>query len=120
MEFAPEKLVKYRQHGANAIGAKSFWHGLNPLTNWIEGWRRGDDEFIDTIKQSQAFRTAMAGRLENQPESEAVLNSYCTLESATRLQRLQTMRLKGLWRTHWFSNLILLLRLLLLPRTQQK
>jgi hypothetical protein len=62
----------------------------------------------------------MAGRLENQPESEAVLNSYCTLESATRLQRLQTMRLKGLWRTHWFSNLILLLRLLLLPRTQQK
>ena len=55
LAFMPERLVKYRQHGDNTIGAKSFWYGFNPFTNWVAGWRRGDEEFIGTVKQARAF-----------------------------------------------------------------
>jgi len=120
LEFVPEVLVKYRQHGANTIGAKSFWHSLNPSTNWIEGWRRGDADFIATMEQCAAFRESMASRLGEEPEIESLLHDYCGLHSASRRQRLEILRARGLWRKHWFSNLILLCRMLLLPRASTK
>ena len=116
LAFIPEKLVKYRQHGANTIGAKSFWHGLNPFTNWIAGWRRGDEEFIGTVKQARAFREAMSDRLESNPEACATLDLYAGLVAATRWQRLKALREFNLWRSHWFLNVVLVMRMLLLPR----
>lgn len=116
LAFVPEKLVKYRQHGANTIGAKSFWHGLNPFTNWIAGWRRGDEEFIGTVKQARAFREAMSDRLESNPEACATLDLYAGLVAATRWQRLKALREFNLWRSHWFLNVVLVMRMLLLPR----
>jgi glycosyltransferase involved in cell wall biosynthesis len=116
LAYLPEKLVKYRQHGANTIGAKSFWHGLNPFTNWIAGWRRGDEEFISTVKQARAFRAAMSDRLESNPEACATLDLYAGLLAATRWQRLKALRKFNLWRSHWFLNVVLVMRMLLLPR----
>ncbi len=116
MAYVPDKLVKYRQHGANAIGAKSFWHGLNPFTNWIAGWRRGDEEFISTVRQARAFRDAMAARLDKESEAYAALDRYCGLLGVTRWQRLRALREFRLWRSHWLLNVVLVLRMLLLPR----
>jgi rhamnosyltransferase len=116
LAFLPENLVKYRQHDDNTIGAKSFWHGLNPFTNWIAGWRRGDEEFISTVKQARAFREAMSERLELNPEACATLDRYAGLVAATRWQRLKALRRFGLWRTHWLLNVVLVMRMLLLPR----
>ena len=116
LAFIPEKLVKYRQHGANTIGAKSFWHGLNPFTNWVAGWRRGDEEFISTVKQARAFREAMSDRLDTDPEACATLDLYAGLVAATRWQRLKALREFNLWRSHWFLNVVLVMRMLLLPR----
>jgi hypothetical protein len=108
--------VKYRQHGKNTIGAKSFWHGLNPFTNWIAGWRRGDEEFISTVKQARAFGEAMAERLAQDSEACASLALYGSMDSATRWQRLKVLRQFGLWRNHWLLNVVLVMRMLLLPR----
>lgn len=116
LHFMPDTLVKYRQHGANAIGAKSFWHGLNPFTNWVAGWRRGDEEFISTVRQARAFKEAMADRLQDNPEALTALELYSGLLSATRLQRLKSLRQFELWRNHWFLNVVLVLRMVLLPR----
>jgi rhamnosyltransferase len=117
LAFIPDKLVKYRQHGANTIGAKSFWHGLNPFTNWVAGWRRGDEEFISTVKQARAFKEAMADRLGRDSEAYATLDLYSGLLAATRWQRLRVLRQFGLWRSHWLLNITLVMRMLLLPRT---
>jgi rhamnosyltransferase len=117
LAFMPDKLVKYRQHGANTIGAKSFWHGLNPFTNWVAGWRRGDKEFISTVKQASAFKEAMAERLGRDSEAYATLDLYSGLLAATRWQRLRVLRQFGLWRSHWLLNIVLVMRMLLLPRT---
>ena len=116
LAYLPEKLVKYRQHGDNTIGAKSFWHGLNPFTNWIAGWRRGDEEFISTVKQARAFREVMSDRLEADPEVCATLDLYAGLVAARRWQRLKALREFNLWRSHWFLNVVLVMRMLLLPR----
>jgi rhamnosyltransferase len=117
LAFMPDTLVKYRQHTANTIGAKSFWHGLNPFTNWVAGWRRGDKEFISTVKQASAFKEAMADRLGRDSEEYATLDLYSNLLAATRWQRLKALRSFGLWRNHWLLNIVLVMRMLLLPRT---
>jgi rhamnosyltransferase len=117
LAFMPDKLVKYRQHNANTIGAKSFWHGLNPFTNWVAGWRRGDEEFISTVNQAGAFKEAMAERLGRDSEAYATLDLYSGLLAATRWQRLRVLRQFGLWRSHWLLNIVLVMRMLLLPRT---
>jgi len=119
LAFMPDKLVKYRQHSDNTIGAKSFWHGLNPFTNWIAGWRRGDEEFISTVKQARAFREAMADRLEKDSEACATLELYCGLVGAKRWQRLKTLSHFSLWRSHWLLNIVLVMRMLLLPRESE-
>ena len=116
LHFMPQTLVKYRQHDKNVIGAKSFWHGLNPFTNWVKGWRRGNAEFLDTVKQAKAFQRAIAGRAINMGADE-ILNLYIGLPSASRIQRLKNLRVCNLWRSHWFLNAMLILRLLLLPRS---
>jgi rhamnosyltransferase len=117
LAFMPDTLVKYRQHSANTIGAKSFWHGLNPFTNWVAGWRRGDQEFISTVEQASAFKEAMIGRLGRDSEACATLNLYSGLLAATHWQRLKVLRQFGLWRSHWLLNVVLVMRMLLLPRT---
>jgi len=115
LRFEPFPLVQYRQHEANVIGAKSFFHGLNPFTNWVKGWRRGDHEFMETVEQAQAFRQALIGR-DIDLESKRVLDLYCGLASSSRLQRIKSLRKCNLWRSHWFLNVTLILRMLLLPK----
>ena len=114
--FMPEKLVKYRQHGKNTIGAKSFWHGLNPFTDWVAGWKCGNKEFLSTVNQSMAFQLAMTDRLQKEPELLATLVRYSGLATATPWQRLRTLRQCGLWRSHWLLNGVMVMRMLLLPR----
>lgn len=118
LAFMPQCLVRYRQHKQNFIGAKSFWYGLNPFTNWVHGWRRGNDEFVSTIKQARAFKDILAVQLGEQSEGYATLNLYIGLLSATRRQRLQALRQCGLWRRHWLLNIVLIMRMLLLPRAR--
>ena len=116
LAFIPDKLVKYRQHGDNVIGAKSFWHALNPLTNWVAGWRRGDKDFLESVEQAKAFRAEMADRFDEESEAFIALDLYCGLAVATRWQRLRTLRQCGLWRSHWVLNVVMIMRMLFLPR----
>lgn len=116
LTYVPDKLVKYRQHSANAIGAKSFWHALNPFTNWLSGWHRGDEDFVESIQQARAFRDAMDDRFDKGSEAFVALSLYCGLLAETRWQRLKTLGKCGLWRSHWILNVVMVMRMLLLPR----
>lgn len=109
-----QRLVRYRQHGANAIGAKSYWHGLNPLHNWRAGWRRGNAEFLDTVAQARAFCAALGTRLTPDNAAGRALARYCELPALPPGQRVRAMRECGLWREQWLLNTVLTVRLLLL------
>ena len=116
LSYMPNKLVKYRQHSRNTIGAKSFWRGLNPFANWFAIWRLGNEEFLNTVKQATAFHGAMTDQLKKYPGHLETLKHYSGLVRATRWQRLRTLRQCGLWRNHWLLNVVLVIRMLLLPR----
>jgi glycosyltransferase involved in cell wall biosynthesis len=115
----PDRLVKYRQHEANVIGAKSFWHGLNPFNNWGQGWKAGNREFLETVAQARSFRTAVRDRLDFEPGQASILDGYCELPRAGRRQRLAALKGCGLWRDQWLLDTVLTLRLLLLPREKK-
>jgi len=112
----PARLVKYRQHGSNAIGAKSVWFGLDPRTNWIAGWRRGDAEFLGTVRQAQTFRSRMSDHLCPDRDATRALDLYCQLPSLSTRERLEALRTARLWRRHWLLDMLLALRIVLLPR----
>lgn len=112
----PDRLVRYRQHPANVIGASSFWHGLNPFTYRITNWQRGNGEFLQTIEQAKAFMVAFEEKLDYQSADCKALDRYCSLAQQSPWGRLQTIQENNLWRRYWFSNFVLFLRLLLLPR----
>ena len=120
LAFMPQRFVKYRQHAKNTIGAKSFWHGLNPLTNWVKGWHRGNQEFLSTVRQARAFRRTLVAQMGERSQEYVRLNLYIALPEATRRQRFQCLPSCGLWRSHWFLNIILVMRMFLLPRTSEQ
>ena len=114
--FMPQQLVQYRQHGENVIGAKSFWRGLLPFQNWFNTWRSGNAEFLETVKQARTFRSALAGRIEQDSEERMILDAYCDLTRSGRVERLALLKRCGVWRHQWLLDTVLVLRMLLLPR----
>ena len=112
-------LIKYRQHDHNTIGAKSFWTGLNPLTNWIKGWQRGNQEFLMTLQQAEGliihFREQL--QLEQQHSSLLIdLQIYSAILTYPPLKRVQLARQNGHLRTNWLLNTVSLIRLFTMPR----
>ena len=118
LSFMPQQLVKYRQHGENVIGAKSFWQGLNPFNNWVAGWQAGNREFLASVVQARAFQTTMAERLNLESGGAKALDTYCKLPRSGRLERLSALKRCSLWRHQWILDTVLVLRMLLLPREQ--
>jgi len=116
IRFLDETLVHYRQHSQNVIGAKSFWHGLNPFNNWFIGWRKGDLEFMRTMEQAAALYSHLHQQNSIPKQKLEEINSYSQLGNMSIYQRLKAAFNMPIWRTHWLLNLVLFFRLILLPR----
>jgi hypothetical protein len=110
------QMVRYRQHEHNVIGAKSFWRALNPFTNWVAGWRRGNDEFLETVEQARAFQAAMQERLDPRRRPAIALNLYCQLPSLSKSERMKVLRMANIWRHNWLLDSVLAVRMLALPK----
>lgn len=108
----PERLVKYRQHAGNIIGARSFWSGLQAVSEWGDTWRLGNNELRATIRQAQSFHERYGHRLK--PDDAAALDAYRGLLGPGRLQRLRALRTARAWRHQWLLDTTLALRALLL------
>lgn len=120
IDVLDEKLVNYRQHGRNSIGAKHFWSGLNPFTNWKKGWERGNNEFLDTIKQTNALREHINHSQHQYDISEDILlamNEYCDIIQKNPTARVATARKFGLLKSHWLLRCINIVRLLTIDRS---
>ena len=109
LRFTGKRLVRYRQHADNAIGAKSFWAGLAPDAA-IRNWRAGNAEFAATVRQARSFLQRHRNRLS--PRQLAEITDYASLLESGRLKRLQLMARSGAWRKHWLLNATLIARLL--------
>lgn len=114
IDYIDEALVLYRQHGSNTIGAKSFWHGLNPTRNWWAGWRAGNREFRATLTQAEALLSHGDGR---NPLPKAALESaaaYAEILDLGKRDRLARAKRLGLRQGNRLLQLILYARLMTL------
>lgn len=116
MRVIDQPLVRYRQHGSNVIGAKSFWHGLNPARNIFKMWLLGNEELRATIYQAEILCQYLddKGLLNSVPgEVRESLEAYATILSIPRFTRIRRCREHGLLKKHWFLKLMQKIRLLL-------
>lgn len=112
IEYLNKPLVQYRQHGANSIGAKGFWHGLNPANNWIAGWRAGNAEYCATYDQIAALADHAEQDLDWPQNSIAVMQAFESLRTLPLQQRLRAARELGLRQGNGLLQLIFIVRLL--------
>lgn len=87
-----EALVDYRQHSANTIGAKGFWHSLTIRTNWRKGWQRRNEAYIQTIIQARALaeRFHAHNKTTNTFELHCA-QRYASLPAQSLLEHLTTL-----------------------------
>ena len=106
-------LVDYRQHGANALGAKSPVSGLNPLTNWCEGWQRGNAEFRSLFPQAAALLKAVGPWLGK--DDRDMLTQFSHLRSLPLVDRLVISHRMGLRDRNVFFRIIAMFRVAVNP-----
>lgn len=96
IDVLPSPLVDYRQHDDNTIGAKGFWAGLNPFTNWFQGWRRGNEEYRSLFYQARDLRKALIAADADQISIDLIdrFLSLPSLPLAARLQRANSLELR--------------------------
>lgn len=108
----PEPLVRYRQHIGNTLGARGFWHGLNPTNNWIRGWQEGNREFLATFSQIHAVYCHSQSKAVWPVKQVEVLLHYSRLMSLPRAERVRAARSLHLRQGNLLLKLIYYLRLI--------
>lgn len=110
--FVPEPLVRYRQHGRNAVGATGYWQSLVP---WRKRWRvvspEANARFHEVLEQAKA----LAERLRELDEPaasrvEAFVKTFAP--DASRWARPVRLTLQRVGRQDLPRHLLLLLRTL--------
>ena len=96
IETVEDCLVEYRQHESNTIGAKGFFHGLNPFTNWVKGWQRGNQEYRSLFPQAQALQHHLRVHGLTSAKTEQALAAFLSIPDSSVVARLGTLRLLGL------------------------
>lgn len=116
----PEPLILYRQHGANTIGAESYFR--KALRLLLNGWgicRQKQQLFLASMQQNMA----LAQRLDSDKPSESAWRKEIErlpsgLLSTSRWQRVRALLFGGVHRVGWARNLLLLCVLLTLRARQ--
>ncbi len=90
------RLVDYRQHAGNTLGAKGFFHGLNPFTNWVAGWRRGNEEYRALFPQARALLGLLQRRTDIAPSDLADATAFVSIPDLPFLERCREANRLGL------------------------
>lgn len=115
--YLDSSLVQYRQHTSNSIGAKGFWHGLNPTNNWFAGWRAGNAEYRSTFDQVAALLEHAKQHPRWPFTSVAKLGQYLELPHLPIRQRLRAAQKMKVRQGNGLLQLIFYVRLLTVNRT---
>jgi len=114
IEYIPEPLVRYRQHGGNVVGAKRFRETINPMVasqRWDEG------RFYTAMAFEQARSLAKRLRELDQPaprETMELIDGFTRLPELSRLKRITTIRRLGIRKQTLSRQLLMYLRLIVL------
>jgi hypothetical protein len=113
--FVPEATVRYRQHGANQIGAGGAWANLNLLrAQSRRGFMRSWQVARQTVDQAALLHQRLLERGVTDPRSLALAEGYGSASALPACRRLYRLRKLGIRRQRPLGTALLYLRLALL------
>lgn len=117
IRYCPTPMTRYRQHGFNEIGAKSWWKLLNPFqTDFRKRWEKGTWTFLQTLAQAMALYQRLLERCGPGIQANAALaEQYARCLELPPLKRLNMLRRTGIHRQGLLAQRLFCLRLLLMP-----
>lgn len=85
-------LVRYRQHGANQIGARPFARRLaDACRNPLHQWRNSMKSFRENIAQAKALATHLAERSGAESKPITAVAAYASILEIPRWSRMKTV-----------------------------
>ena len=118
IEYLPHALVRYRQHGANQIGAEGFLTMVNPLSD-ASGRRLGQSGYyvFGSIRHAALLSERIVSReVPCSVETLSLLKRFAACAQEGRLRRLWTVFQLRLRRQGVLRQLLLYWRLLVSSR----
>lgn len=108
-------LVRYRQHGSNVIGAKSYKAMINPFPYiWGNKWSKGQELLVRTFNQAKALNK----RLCQSPDEKGydwscdLSKEYSELLRKNKIKRISLLHKYGIRRQKLLQHLIFIFRVL--------
>ena len=89
-------LVDYRQHAGNVLGARGFFQALSPFTNWVAGWKRGNEEYRALFPQARALLALLQSHPDVAPGDLADVKAFMSIPDLPFLERCREADRLGL------------------------
>jgi glycosyltransferase involved in cell wall biosynthesis len=106
--FISEPTIKYRQHGKNEIGAKSYWKEFTPRYDVRKRWKQHLGKFISSMQVAQLLRDRLIERDSfNNHEILGLIDRYVSVIRLSRLERIREFRRFGIRRQGLLRQLLL-------------
>jgi hypothetical protein len=112
IKYVPDKLLAYRQHEHNVVGAAGEAAIIKRASRWRENWRRGNAEFQATFYQAEKLIARLQERHVLSSEAEETLGQYLGIMGQHRLGRILTAHRLGLRQGKMLLRLVFYWRLL--------
>jgi len=113
IEYLPEPLVRYRQHGNNVVGVKRFRDAINPMVA-SQRWAEGRFYTIMTFEQAKSLAKRLRELDRPTPlETMDLIEEFSRLPELSRLKRITTIRRMGIRKQSLSRQLLMYLRLIL-------
>jgi hypothetical protein len=104
------RLADYRQHASNTLGAKGFFHGLNPFKNWVADWKRGNKEYRALFPQARAMLSLLQIHPDVAPRDLASVKAFVSIPDLPLLQRCREVNRLALRDRSTLLWLVIMLR----------
>ncbi len=102
--YLPQATVRYRQHGANQVGAKGLWQGILSVLSVIRHSGMPENQFARTVRQAAALEARLheRGLFQGDEGQHQLLAAFLRLFSEPRpwyrrLFGIQRLRLRRQW-----------------------
>jgi len=117
--YIDKPLLKYRQHDANAVGAKHLNDLLNPISGeWKKGWLAGRNNLFQSMKQAEALAERIR---KHDPNNEhlSIVEAYAALQYDSPMQRINKIKKLKIHAQSSVRQALLLSRLLLTAKVDR-
>ena len=99
--FVPQATICYRQHGANAVGAKGFFSVS--MVQKALSWRQINKRIAQTVVQANLLRKCLETKRRRKNK---LLQAYLNIQEASLISRLKFHFMHKIWKQGKLRNIL--------------